>query len=93
MCEEKYKHFTPFIVSTYGLLGKEETFLLKKMSSKLCEKWKNTNSDVFDFLKSHIGISVIHGTHNCIHSSRFNETKPYKLTTNNNIFCDNGSSL
>jgi hypothetical protein len=36
---EQRRHFTPFVVSTDGLIGKEAKTLLKKLSSLLAEKW------------------------------------------------------
>jgi hypothetical protein len=37
-CLEQRRHFTPFVVSTDGLLGREAKTLLKKLSSVLAEK-------------------------------------------------------
>jgi hypothetical protein len=33
-------HFSPFVVSTDGLLGKEAKTLLKKLSALLTENWE-----------------------------------------------------
>jgi hypothetical protein len=33
-------HFSPFVVSTDGLLGKESCTLLKKLSALLTKKWE-----------------------------------------------------
>jgi hypothetical protein len=43
-CLEHHRHFTPFVVSTDGLLGKEAKILLKKRSALLAEKWENPYS-------------------------------------------------
>ena len=37
---EKRRYFSPFAVSTDGLLGKEANILLKKLSIRLAEKWE-----------------------------------------------------
>jgi hypothetical protein len=39
-CLEQRWHFTPFVVSTDGLLGKEAKRLLKHFSALLLEKWE-----------------------------------------------------
>jgi hypothetical protein len=42
----KQRHqFTPFLVSTNGLLGKEAKTLLKKLSSVLAEKWEKSYAE------------------------------------------------
>jgi hypothetical protein len=43
---EQRRHFTPFVVSTDGLLGKEEKVLLKKLSAIFAEKWEKPYSQV-----------------------------------------------
>jgi hypothetical protein len=41
-----HEHFTLFMVSTNGLLGKEAKTFLKKLSSLLVEKWGKSHSEV-----------------------------------------------
>ncbi len=38
-CLEQRKHFTPFVVSTDGLIGREAGELLKRLSLQLANKW------------------------------------------------------
>jgi hypothetical protein len=55
-CEKKKKYleaclgqrhrFSPFVVSTDGLLGKEAKTLLKKLSALLAKKWEKSYSEV-----------------------------------------------
>jgi hypothetical protein len=45
-CLEQRRHFTPCMVSTDGLLGREAKTLLKKLSSVLAEKWEKSYSEV-----------------------------------------------
>jgi hypothetical protein len=39
-------HFSPFVVSTDGLLGKEAKTLLKTLSAHLTKKWEKPYSEV-----------------------------------------------
>jgi hypothetical protein len=39
-CLEQHKHFTPFVVSTDGLLGCEAAELLKRLALRLADKWE-----------------------------------------------------
>jgi hypothetical protein len=45
-CLEQRRYFTPFVVSTDGLLGKEAKTLLKRLSALLSEKWEKPYSEV-----------------------------------------------
>ena len=45
-CLNQRRHFTPFVVSTDGLVGKEATTLLKKLSAILAEKTGKPYSEV-----------------------------------------------
>jgi hypothetical protein len=46
-CLEQRRHFSPFVVSTDGLLGKEAKILLRKLSAMLEEKWERPYSEVW----------------------------------------------
>jgi hypothetical protein len=37
-CLEQHRHFSPFVVSTNGLIGREAQVMLKKLSAHLAEK-------------------------------------------------------
>jgi hypothetical protein len=39
-CLKQRKHFTPFVVSTNGLIRREAGKLLKRLSLQLAEKWE-----------------------------------------------------
>jgi hypothetical protein len=41
-CLEQRRHFSPFVVSADGLLGKEAKLLLKKLSARLAKKWEKS---------------------------------------------------
>jgi hypothetical protein len=39
-CLEQRHHFTPFVVSTDGMMGREASTFAKCLSAKLAEKWQ-----------------------------------------------------
>jgi hypothetical protein len=63
-------HFTPFVVSTDGLIGKEANTLLKKVSSLLAEKWKKPYSVVCGYVNAQMSIAIVRATHLCLRGSR-----------------------
>jgi hypothetical protein len=60
------RNFTPFMVSTDGLLGKEASPLLKKLSSLLAEKWEKLYSKVCDYVHACMSIAIVQATNLCI---------------------------
>jgi hypothetical protein len=69
-CLEQRRHFTPFAVSTDGLIGKEAKILLKKLSSLLAEKWEKPYSVVCGFVNAQMSIAIVRATHLCLRGSR-----------------------
>jgi hypothetical protein len=65
-CLEQCRHFTPFAVSTDGLLGKEAKMLLKHLSALLSEKWEKTYSKVSGYVNAQISIAIVRATHLCL---------------------------
>jgi hypothetical protein len=51
-CLEQRRHFSPFVVSTDGLLGKEAKTLLKKLSGLLAKKWEKPYSEVCGYVNA-----------------------------------------
>ena len=39
-CLEQRRHFTHFVVSCEGLLGKEASFFMNRLAKKLADKWR-----------------------------------------------------
>ncbi len=64
-CLKQCQHFTPFVVSTDGLLGKEAKTLLKKLSSALAEKWEKLYSEVCGYVNTCMSIAIVQATHLC----------------------------
>ena len=59
-CLEQCRHFSPSVVSTESLLGKEaKILLLKKLSLRLAEKWEKPYSEVCGFANAGMGIAFV----------------------------------
>jgi hypothetical protein len=67
-CLEQRWHFTPFVVSTYSLLGKVAKMLLKRLSALLSEKWEKPYSEVCGYVNAQISIAIV-ATHLCLRGS------------------------
>jgi hypothetical protein len=65
-CLKQQRHFTPFVVSTGGLLGKEAPFFIRRLSSILSEKWHQPYSVVCGFVKSRMIIAIARARHLCL---------------------------
>jgi hypothetical protein len=52
-------HFSPFVVSTNGLLGKESQTLLKKLSVLLAEKWEKPYSEICGYVNARMSIAMV----------------------------------
>jgi hypothetical protein len=69
-CLEQRKHFTPFVVSTDGLIGPEAGELLKRLSLRLANKSERLYSVVCGFVSARMSIAIVHATHLCLGGSR-----------------------
>jgi hypothetical protein len=69
-CLEQRRTFTPFVVSTDGLIGKEAKTLLKKLSTLLADKWGKSYSDVCGYVNARMSIAIVRATHLCLRGSR-----------------------
>ena len=68
-CLEQRRHFSPFVVSTDCLLGKEAKMMLKKLSARLAEKWEKPCSEVCGHVNARMSIVIVRATHLCIRGS------------------------
>jgi hypothetical protein len=69
-CLEQRRHFSPFVVSTDGLLGKEAKILLRKLSAMLAAKWEKLYSEVCGYVNARMSIAIVRAIHLCIRGSR-----------------------
>ena len=65
-CLDQRRHFTPFVVSTDGLLGKEAKTLLKRIAVLLSEKWEKPYSEVCGFVRARINMAIITSSNRCV---------------------------
>ena len=69
-CLQQRRTFTPFVVSSDGLLGREAKSLIKQLSVLLTEKWNKPYSVVCGIIRSRISIAIVRASHQCIRGSR-----------------------
>ena len=69
-CLNQRRSFTPFVVSSDGLLGREAKLLLKQLSKLLVDKWQKPYSVIAGIIRSRISIAIIRASHQCIRGSR-----------------------
>ena len=65
-CLQQRRYFSPFVASVGRLLGVEATATLKRLSSCLATKWKQSYSKTCGYVKSRIEITLVCATHRCI---------------------------
>ena len=65
-CLEQCHHFTPIVVSTDGLVGREAKTLLKKLSTLIAEKSRKSYSEVCGYVNACMSITIIQATHLCL---------------------------
>ena len=69
-CLKQRRNFSPFVISTDGLMGKEADLLLRQIAQKLALKWHLPYSQVVNYVRTRISIAVTRATHLCIRGSR-----------------------
>lgn len=69
-CIDQRRTFTPFVLSTDGLLGVEAKSFLKRLSFALAEKWNRPYSVVRGFVNTRISFAAVRATSLCIRGSR-----------------------
>ena len=58
-CLEQRRHFTPFVVSTDGLLGKEAKTLLRTLLAAIAEKTGKSYSETCGFVNARMSIAIV----------------------------------
>ena len=64
-CQDQRRHFTPFVVSCDGLLGKEADALLRNLSEHLSKKTGKFYSETCSFLHVGLSIAIVPSVHLC----------------------------
>ena len=68
--EERRWHFTPFVCSVDGALGREAVGFLKRLAQKLAVKWHSAYSVVMGFVRARLSLAIVRATALCIRGSR-----------------------
>jgi hypothetical protein len=82
-CLEQRRTFSPFVISTDGLLGFEANNTLKQLARHLAKKWSKDYSAVCGMVKARISIASARTSHLCLRGSRVHLDKiSYRLQWN-----------
>ena len=63
-------NFTPFVLSVDGLLQREASHFVKRLSASLASKWEKPFSDVLAFVRSRLLFALVHSASMCLRGSR-----------------------
>lgn len=69
-CHAQRRDFSPFVISTEGLLGKEARAILKRIASQLSIRWDRPYSVIMNFVKTRLAFAITKASHLCIRGSR-----------------------
>jgi len=58
-CENQRRHFTPFVVSTDGMLGFEARAFLKRLAKLLAEEWEKPYPTLRGFINARMSIALV----------------------------------
>ena len=84
-CLERRRHFTPFIATTDGVLGKEAQKFTARLVTHLAGKWKSPYSQVMAYVRGKISIAILRGTSRRIRGTR----TPFHLKS----YCEDGAGI
>ena len=69
-CWERRADFTPFIVSTDGVIQREGQHFLKRLASRLANKWSKPYSLTMCFVRTQLSLAILRATDHCIRGAR-----------------------
>ena len=80
-CLNQRRHFTPFVVSCEGMLGKEASTFLNRLGKSLSDKWKRPYSTTISFVRTRFAIALVRAKNKCFRGSRIHtNTISHKFT-------------
>ena len=68
--EARRASFTPFVVSTDGMLGREANFLLKRLAQSISIKWDKPLGQTTGWLRAKLSFAILRATNLCLRGSR-----------------------
>ena len=89
LCFQERRHFTPYVVCTSGLLGKEAQETNKRLARLLALKWDTAYSATVGYVNARIGIAIQRAAHLCIRGLRV----PFRHASSKIPLWDDGAGL
>jgi hypothetical protein len=74
-CQNQRRHFSPFVVSTCGLIANEGKHVLRQIASKIAKASDKPFSVTSNFVKCRMSIAIIRATQQCVRGSRISVAK------------------
>ena len=68
--EDRRGNFTPFVLSVDGLLQREASHFVKRLSASLASRWEKPFSDVLTFVRSRLLFASVRSASMCLRGSR-----------------------
>jgi hypothetical protein len=68
--KRRRRHFTPFVCSVDGMLGREAKTFAKQLAAKLANKPEKWYSQVCGYANARLSIAIVCATHLCMRGSR-----------------------
>ena len=88
-CLKERKHFSPYVVDYFGLLGEEARAVNKRLAGKLAHKWKAAYSATCGYVNARVSIAIVRAVHLCIRGSRV----PFRAASSKLPSWDDGAGL
>ena len=69
-CRQRRADFTPFIVTTDGVIQREGQHFLKPLASRLASKWSKKYSTTISFVRTQLSLAILRATGHCLLGAR-----------------------
>ena len=69
-CRQRSADFTPFIVTTDGVIQREGQHFLKRLASRLANKWSKNYSTTMSFVRTQLSLAILRATGHCLRGAR-----------------------
>ena len=69
-CWERRMDFTPFIVSTDGVIHREGEHFMKRLASRLSARWSKPYSITMSFVRTQVSLAILRATNHCLRGAR-----------------------
>ena len=69
-CMDRRADFTPFIVSTDGVIHREAEHFLKRLAARLADKWMTPYGQVMYFIRARLSLATLRATVHCVRGAR-----------------------